>query len=134
MLGSSARRAQRRLNTALDPAMAILAFPLSSGASDELAHSCPVCDAAIGATFAFISGGALDDAAIQSEQSTGFLSIGVHGSHSGNLSEPSAQLNIFADSPLGQFEQGFCSLTCLRTFLNAAVDQLQARLSVAGVV
>jgi hypothetical protein len=117
--------------------MANIAFPLSKE-SRETNPSCPICGAPIGATFAFLSGGALadetTDGSCRLELSTGFLSIGVHGSHSGKLNQPSAHLDMFADSPLGQFERSFCSATCLRCFLNLAVDQLEARLSSGGAV
>ena len=118
--------------------MTDLVFPLNSEAPREAIDSCPVCRAPIGRSFAFIDGGSLTEEASADleaqDQSTGFLSIGVHGAHSSDLNEPSAQLAIFADAPMGQFERSFCSSGCLRAFLNSAVDQLEALLSRGGAV
>jgi hypothetical protein len=118
--------------------MTDLVFPLRSEQQREAIHSCPVCHAPIGRTFAFIDGGSLAEDVTEElgvpEQSTGFLSIGVHGAHSGGLNEPSAHLDIFTDGSMGQFERSFCSIACLRAFLNSAVDELEARLSREGAV
>jgi hypothetical protein len=118
--------------------MTDLVFPIKSEEPRKAIDSCPVCRAPIGRTFAFIDGGSLTEEASEDlevrDQSTGFLSIGVHGAHSGALNEPSAHLAIFTDAPMGQFERSFCSSGCLRAFLNSAVDQLEALLSRGGAV
>ena len=117
--------------------MSDLVFPLSSEQQTEAKASCPVCKAPIGHGFAFICGGAIAEEAPENlsepAPSTGFLTIGVHGAHLGDLTAPSAHLDLFADAPLGQFERSVCSSACLRALLNLAVDRLETRLS-RGVV
>jgi hypothetical protein len=114
--------------------MGTLAFPLSSDAPGAVFGVCPVCEAKLGRTFAFICGGSLADEGVSLRRSVGFLDVGVHGAHSEGLNEPSACISVLSGDRLGQFERAFWSLGCLRAFLNLAVDQLESRLSAEGEV
>jgi hypothetical protein len=62
----------------------------------------------------------------------GFLALHWHGAHndgSGRPRESYVVLDIVRDSRAGQFDLYFCSPGCLRAFLNACVDALEARIA-----
>lgn len=54
----------------------------------------------------------------------GYLDIGMHGAREGNSDD--VMIALGAKQSQGQFEVMFCSATCLRTYLNDAVDQLES--------
>ena len=61
----------------------------------------------------------------------GFLDLAWHGVHDGGSGmhrEVHARVPLAKDTPAGQFEFYFCSIRCLRAFLNAWVDRLDDRI------
>jgi hypothetical protein len=114
-------------------------FPVQIGDStaglEARRGECPVCHGAQQGEpgeFAFLNGGALKEfpgggGAGPAPGLLGFLSIGLHGAHSAEVDTPSGNVSVFERAPLGQFEVYFCSTKCLRGFLNAAVDDLEAK-------
>jgi hypothetical protein len=84
-------------------------------------------------SFAFLNAGALrkisKDTSIVAPDLEGFLAVGFHGGHGGSKRNPSAYVSIAEDTTLGQFEFYFCSIACLRKFLNGCVDELEGKLS-----
>ncbi len=62
----------------------------------------------------------------------GFLSLTWHGAHDdgeGKFREQDHTIDIVDMAPDGQFHLSFCSTSCLRAFLNNAVDELEKQLS-----
>ena len=101
--------------------------------SSTRADTCPVCDRALSTqpgVFAFLNGGALrklDEAnADSADDLIGFMSIGMHGSQG-----EAAAVRIADEAPAGQFEFCFCSIACLRSFFDKAIDELELRLAKA---
>lgn len=114
-------------------------FPVQRGASRSgfkaRPGECPVCGGLLSGepgSFAFLNGGALrqleDGDASMAPDLVGFLSLGMHGAHGDGPQSSSAHVSVAEDVPLGQFEFYFCSVACLRGFLNKAVDELELRL------
>ena len=72
-----------------------------------------------------------DNSGGPSDALDGFLDLTWHGAHDGG-SGPDRDIHLavpLADRVKGgQFEFYFCSTTCLRAFLNAAVDELENRI------
>jgi hypothetical protein len=104
-------------------------------ASDTPPGQCPMCEgrhARKPGSFAFLHGGALRKfergGAGPSPGLIGYFGVGFHGAHGQEGAEPSAEIRIAEDTPNGQFELQFCSVSCLRGFLNEAVDELERRL------
>ena len=89
-------------------------------------------------SMAILAGGAMRvvDAKAKSaeiaEDCIGFLDLVWHGGHDdggGADREVDARLPVAEDTPGGQFEFYFCSTPCLRSFLNACVDELEAKIA-----
>ena len=62
----------------------------------------------------------------------GFLSLSWHGAHDngeGDFREQDHILDIVDKAPDGQFHLSFCSTSCLRIFLNNAVDELEKQIA-----
>ena len=87
---------------------------------------------------AILVGGALeklgDDHFVTSngDRIAGFLSLTWHGAHDdgeGEFREQDHFIDIVDKAPDGQFHLSFCSTSCLRAFLNNAVDELEKKLS-----
>jgi hypothetical protein len=86
-------------------------------------------------SFAHINGGALlMDRSRRNgwpdERMDGFLHLTWHGAHDGGQgANPNVYVvsEIVRDERGGQFEFYFCSVRCLRRFLNDAVDRLVAQ-------
>jgi hypothetical protein len=101
---------------------------------------CPVCGekkVLEPHSMAILMGGALEklgeDHFVTSsgDKIVGFLSLAWHGAHDdgeGDFREKDYILDLVNDSPDGQFQLAFCSTTCLRKFLNKAVDELESKL------
>ena len=98
---------------------------------------CPVCKEAKifePHSFAFINGGALlmdrkEDSGGSSTDMDAYLTIGWHGAHSegGDVTDDPEQyssIDIVNGVVGGQFGLYFCSIKCLRFFLNACIDKL----------
>lgn len=94
-------------------------------------------------SFASLSGGALliDDAEGGSAAIPGglrlqayldFLWHGAHEGGSGTDRDIHEVLSVADRVEGGQYELYFCSASCLRAFLNAAVDSLEARIAAAN--
>ncbi len=81
---------------------------------------------------AVLSGGAMRvvDARTRSaeiaDDCTGFLCLDWHDHGTGVFSH----LRLADETPAGQFEFYFCSADCLRGYLNASVDKLEASIRV----
>ena len=90
-------------------------------------------------SFAHINGGALlmdrtRRNGLPDERMDGFLSLTWHGAHDGGRgANPDVYVvsSIVDDERGGQFEFYFCSINCLRRFLNDAVDRLVAQVKLA---
>ena|SRR5579863_7371192 len=92
---------------------------------------CPICRKEIRGSeqVAYLSAGACwDSAALRLDEHLvgGFLNVGVHGSRSDMLD--SADVPVVEDVQGGQFDLQFCSLVCLRKWLNGLVDRLESGL------
>ncbi len=62
----------------------------------------------------------------------GFLALHWHGAHDGGIGRHRDRyvvVEIVRDSRAGQYDLCFCSPQCLRAFLNACVDELEARIA-----
>jgi len=86
-------------------------------------------------SFAVIGGGALlkseDDVYGPSNEMEGFLHFSWHGAHDGGQgkdSEATGHTEIVKDVIGGQFDLYFCSTDCLRSFLNACIDDLEQKI------
>jgi hypothetical protein len=88
-------------------------------------------------SMAILMGGALEklgeDHFVTSsgDKIVGFLSLIWHGAHDdgeGDFREKDYILDLVDESTDGQFQLAFCSTTCLRKFLNKAVDELESKL------
>ena len=86
-------------------------------------------------SFAVLNGGALlkseDGAYGPSPEMEGFLHFSWHGAHNGGqgkYSEATGHTEIVKDVIGGQFDLYFCSTNCLRSFLNACVDDLERQI------
>src|SRR3954471_10600940 len=104
----------------------IMKFPVQLDSSTG-GSICLLCDRSLSTqpgVFAFLSAGALrkiDDAnADRAPDLLGFMSIGMHGSRG-----EAAAVRIADEAPMGQFELCFCSIACLRSFFDKAVDELE---------
>lgn len=87
---------------------------------------------------ALIMGGALEklgkDHFVTSDgdKIAGYLSFVWHGAHDegeGDFREMDHMIDIVDKAPDGQFQLSFCSTSCLRKFLNQAVDELERQIS-----
>jgi hypothetical protein len=86
-------------------------------------------------SFAVLGGGALlksgDGASGPSSELEGFLHFSWHGAHDGGQGrDPGAYgcTEVVRDVIGGQFDLYFCSTDCLRSFLNACVDDLEQKI------
>jgi len=62
----------------------------------------------------------------------GFLALQWHGAHDGGRGrhrDSYVIVDVVRDSRAGQYDLYFCSPRCLRAFLNACVDELEARIA-----
>lgn len=63
------------------------------------------------------------------EDCIGFLTLVWHGEHGTRADDDiDARVSLADETPGGQFEFYFCSTSCLREFLNASVDALEAKI------
>lgn len=125
----------------------LIEFPVVGGetAAFPAKALCPICERAKvfePHSFAELCGGALliDDSELSSAaipeglRLQAYLDLTWHGAHEGGSGahrDIHEVLWVAKDVEGGQFELYFCSTNCLRTFLNAAVDALEARMAAA---
>ena len=84
-------------------------------------------------SFAVLSGGALlmnreKDTGLPDDNLDGFLSLSWHGAHDegeGEDSDIDANVDVARGVRGGQFEMYFCSISCLRSYSNHCLDQLE---------
>jgi len=96
---------------------------------------CFQCKGPRSGSFAAIIGGALlINSRTRSSTSVGsgkrldaFWHLVWHGAHDGTDPEIYEHLEIVDDLRGGEFELQFCTTKCLRRFLNAKVDELEAK-------
>ncbi len=72
-----------------------------------------------------------EDTGLPDESMDAFLSFQWHGAHDGGegkYGEAYASVDIARDVRGGQFEIYFCSTTCLRSYLNYCVDELEKKI------
>jgi hypothetical protein len=91
-------------------------------------------------SMAILAGGAMrvtdekNKCAEMIDDGAGFLDLCWHGAHTGGSGidpDISAEVSLADWTPRGQFEFYFCSTSCLRAFLNACVDALEAKIAAA---
>lgn len=102
-------------------------------------NKCPICSTKIGEpnTFVVLSGGALkkvEEGIYEGliEDLFGFLDITFHGAHDkgkGKHKDVFISKEIAKHSRLGQFSLYFCSLQCLKKFLNNIIDEMEEELT-----
>lgn len=86
-------------------------------------------------SMAILSGGAMrvTDAATKSAEIAadciGFLDLTWHSGHGETEGGADARVSLADETPNGQFEFYFCSTGCLRAFLNASVNALEAKIA-----
>lgn len=103
-------------------------FPLLSG--HDAPHlpvkggACLICGRILGDGVAYISAGAVNED--MTCETAAFFQIGFH-SNAADVSG-SGEVDVIQDLHGGQFDLGFCSTSCLRTFFSTLVDELDARL------
>lgn len=93
--------------------------------------SCPNCGHAFASGFAYLSGGALllsaeNETSNETERLQAFLSIGFHGKDS--EMQDSTDATLVDDVIGGQFDLNWCSIACMRFWLNRLMDEMENRL------
>ena len=88
-------------------------------------------------SFAVLWGGAMEkkgrdhySTEIEAKNIVGVLELSWHGAHDdgeGEFREIDSGVEIVDNAPNGNFNLYFCSTSCLREFLNKAVDELERR-------
>ncbi len=117
-------------------------YPVIKGKTDHYPQKplCPWCKkhkVLEPHSMAILSGGALtkkgrDHYSGPSNNLNAYLSLTWHGAHDkgeGNDREIGYVLNIAEDVKGGLFDLMFCSTKCLRSFLNACVDELEKQIN-----
>lgn len=113
-----------------DPKLPLLAGEFVSSSC------CPNCGRDFSGGIAYIMGGASllskdHQDGHESERLQGFLNIGFHGIDPGMQDSTDAMLvdNVIG----GQFDLNWCSIACMRSWLNRLLDQLERRLTIPGI-
>lgn len=78
-------------------------------------------------TFTGISGGALSKSGEHDKEYTGFLKFVWRGPPSLGGRLVSVSLVKGEEGKLGQFEYEFCEISCLRSYFNEKLDELESR-------
>jgi hypothetical protein len=89
---------------------------------------CPNCGRALVQGFAYLSAGALllsadGQDSIHTDRLQAFLNVGFHGVDS--EMRDSSDIEVIADLHGGQFDLQWCSIACMRQWLNALLDQVE---------
>jgi hypothetical protein len=87
-------------------------------------------------SFAVLEGGALlmnrkTNSGGPDDKMEGFLCLSWHGAHDGGIGKDraiGAFIEIVNDVRGGQFDLYFCSIKCLRSFLNFCLDELESKI------
>lgn len=87
---------------------------------------CPVCERPFTHGFAYLSAGALllsadGQDSIHTDRLQAFLNVGFHGVD--REMRDSSDIEVVADLHGGQFDLQWCSIACMRQWLNALLDQ-----------
>jgi hypothetical protein len=120
--------------------MTELKLPVVKGKSNHWPKKplCPICGnhkVFEPHSMAILAAGALlmdraKDSGGPSDRLDGFLALHWHGAHDGGkgkVRDVYCAVDIIRDSVGGQADLYFCSTKCLRTFLNACVDELERK-------
>jgi hypothetical protein len=90
---------------------------------------CPVCGQGFTRGLAYLSAGALllspdGQDSIHIDRLQAFLNVGVHGADS--AMRDSSDIEVVADLHGGQFDLQWCSIACMRQWLNLLLDQVES--------
>ncbi|MDZ4820616.1 MAG: hypothetical protein SGJ20_16750 [Planctomycetota bacterium] len=95
--------------------------------------SCRTCGSVFGEKFAYLNFGGVPDTKHRDSSPDPILQFGWHNDTldaDGKMSFPNGIIDFPTeknpDVANGQYEINFCSIDCLRTWLNNAVDRLEA--------